>query len=84
LSIEGVRLMVTATSKEDWAAALEQLKLAIAEDQDDHASHFAAGVCCEKMKEFDKALKHYKLARSIKPKEAQYGEAVERVTDVAG
>lgn len=76
-SINGVRAMVV----DDWSGALAQFQMAIAEDRDDHASHFGAGVCCEKMKNFKDAKKHYKLAASLKSKEAKYKAAVQRVSD---
>jgi tetratricopeptide (TPR) repeat protein len=75
-SVAGVRDMVT----DDYASALNHFKQAIASNPNDHESCFGAGVCLEKMNRPDEALKQYKLAASIKPKEAKYNEAVQRVS----
>jgi len=75
-SVAGVRDMVT----DDYASALNHFKQAIAANPNDHESCFGAGVCLEKMNHGDEALRQYKLAASIKPKEAKYNEAVQRVS----
>jgi tetratricopeptide (TPR) repeat protein len=80
MSTEAVRALVV----DDYETALNGFRQAIAEDVDDHKSLFGAGVCCEKLENYAKALKYYKQARSIKPKETQYGAAVKRVSAMSG
>ena len=73
---------VRALRIDDYETALANFKAAIAEEPDDHKSCFGAGVCCEKLGNADDAAKYYKMARSIKPKEAVYGESLDRVSTV--
>jgi tetratricopeptide (TPR) repeat protein len=74
-SIAGVRSLVI----DEFETGLNHFKQAIAADANDHASLFGAGVCCERLGRFDEARKFYKQAQSIKPKEASYNEAVQRI-----
>lgn len=78
-SIAGAKAMIA----ENYEGALQQFKMAIAEKDDDHASLFLAGVCCEKLKRFDEARGYYKRASSYKPKEEQYSQAVQRISRAA-
>ncbi|MBN2559671.1 MAG: tetratricopeptide repeat protein [Phycisphaerae bacterium] len=79
MSVEAVRAMVI----DDYETALAHFKQVIAEDRDDDKSLFGAGVCCEKLEKFDEALKYYKQAKSLKPKEEQYDDAIDRVSSMA-
>ncbi len=45
-----------------YGEALEQLKIAMAEDPEDHKAMFAAGVACERMGDYEQALTYYKRA----------------------
>jgi len=74
MSVAGVRALVI----DDYETALANFKQALAEDADDHRSLFGAGVAAEKMKKYDEALRYYKQAQSLEPKEDQYSDAVSR------
>lgn len=76
MSAEGVYALRTR----DYEAALSNFKQAAGENREDHKSLFGAGVCCEAMKNYNEALRYYRQARDIKPKEAQYRDAVDRVS----
>lgn len=80
LSEEAVKAMVV----DDYEGGLAKFKAAIAENADDHKSLFGAGVCCEKLEKLPEALKYYKQARSMEPKDEQYRAAVERVSMLLG
>ncbi len=75
-SAAGVRALVL----EDYEAALNSFKQAIAADQNDHKSLFGAGVACEKLKRYDEARKYYRLAQSLKADNPDYNGAVQRVS----
>ena len=79
MSAEGVYALRAG----NYETAMANFKQAAAEDRDDHKSLFGAGVCCEKLEKYDEAIKYYKQARSIKPKEGQYRDAVARVAAVS-
>jgi len=78
MSAAGVRALVT----DDYETALQNFKQAIAADNADHRSMYGAGVACEKLKKYDEALKYYKQALSFEPKNAEYAQAVERVSAI--
>jgi hypothetical protein len=80
LSQEAVRAMVV----DDYDGALTKFKAALVEDGEDHKSLFGAGVCCEKLDKMPEALKYYKQARSLEPKNEQYTAAVQRVSMLMG
>ncbi len=67
---QGVKLL----RADMYGEALDSLKAAIAEDPEDHRALFAAGVACEKMGDYDKALEYYRRAVAEKAEE-QYIEA---------
>lgn len=74
-SVEGAK----AVRAENYERGLAQFKLALGENEEDDASAFGAGICCEKLQKFDEARKFYRQARSYKPKEPAYERAVKRV-----
>jgi tetratricopeptide (TPR) repeat protein len=76
MSAAGVRALVS----DDYETALQDFKQAIAADGSDHRSMFGAGVACEKLKKYDEALKYYKQALSFESKDAEYAQAVDRVS----
>ncbi len=63
-----------------FTEALGQFKLALADDPEDHQAAFAAGVCCEAMSNFDKALNYYKRALVAK-NVPEYIEAKKRMAE---
>ena len=81
MSVAGVRALNRAATDSDYQQALDMLKQAIAEAPDDHRSHFAAGVCCEKLGNMAEARRHYKTAESLKPKEGKYAVGAARVAN---
>ncbi len=60
--------------------ALEQLKMALAEDPEDHRAAFAAGVACEMSGRYAEALEYYKKACYLENDE-EYLQAKQRMTD---
>ena len=81
MSIAGVRVMRAAETPGEFESALRSLKQALADDPDDHRSHFAAGVCCEKLGNMAEARRHYKTAESLKPNEDKYAVGAARVAN---
>lgn len=78
-SSAGVRILVAASTSEEFENALNNFKTSLSEKPDDHKTLFAAGVCCEKLGRYDEALKYYKQARSLEEEEEKYIAAVQRV-----
>lgn len=74
-SVEAVNALVV----EDYDKALGLFKQILAEKSDDDSALFGAGICCEKLNRADEARKYYKQAQSLKPKDEQYAQAVDRV-----
>jgi tetratricopeptide (TPR) repeat protein len=77
---EAVKAMVV----DDYDGAFTKFRAALAEDGEDHKALFGAGVCCEKLDKMPEALKYYKQARSLEPKNGQYVDAVQRVSMLMG
>lgn len=63
--------------------AIQQFKMAIAQNPDDHRAVFAAGVACEKMGRYDDALNYYKKACILKNEEV-YLQAKKRMSENIG
>jgi hypothetical protein len=74
-SIAGVESLVA----EDFPGALDHFKKSIAAKKDE-ASYFGAGVCCEKLKQYEEARKYYKIAQSMDVKNPEYNAAVARIS----
>lgn len=57
---------VAAMRGDDYEAAMNHFKAAVAEESDDHESVFLMGVCCELAGKWDDALKYYRKAAGMK------------------
>jgi tetratricopeptide (TPR) repeat protein len=68
---------------EDWEGALQAFKAALAEDSQDDRAAFGAGVVCEKLGNYEEALKYYRNACVIED-ELEYAEARDRVKRFIG
>lgn len=80
-SAKGVRQM----RMDDYEAAMESFKLALAEEPEDHQTAFAMGVCSELMGDWDAALKYYRMAVGMPDLDDEeldmYSAAKDRVAD---
>ncbi len=83
-STQGVNILVTATTDEEFQSALDKFKVSLSEKPEDDKTLFAAGVCCERLQQPDEALRYYKQARAIEEKEEKYIEAVQRLENRVG
>ena len=64
---------------DDYAGALEQYRLAMDQNADDHGAAFNAGLMHEAMGQFDDARTFYARAVGLNGQNARYAAAVERV-----
>ena len=77
--VQGVKLM----NGDMYTEALEQFRLALVEDPEDHRAAFAAGVACEATGRYKEALAYYRKACVFKA-EPEYLAAKKRMTENIG